>query len=312
MSYQKACDILKEWDVHLSSSFIAKTSEAFETTQQELSEALLLESEVKPLQVNKIPPRVWMLEIDGMMMPTRGETQSVQGKTEYKEVKTAILYLKNTPSTRYQISTLKNSVLFAPLVHGLLRFAEVRQQDILVGLADGARWITNLFGDLGVHKHILDVYHASSYFETILVALGWSETARREARSVLLRGEMNLLAWMNWYLTPEAREKIKLAVNVPAGDGVYRVPREALAYLDNQTLLGRTNYFDFKQAGFEVIGSGEVEGANKSVLVARLKIGGARWGCGGDGKAFARGVSACVRKIIDFDSVRLTAFPKAA
>ena len=57
MSYQKACDILKEWEVHLSSSFVAKTSEAFETTQQELSEAVLLESEVKPLAISKIPSR---------------------------------------------------------------------------------------------------------------------------------------------------------------------------------------------------------------------------------------------------------------
>ena len=64
---------------------------------------------------------------------------------------------------------------------------------------------------------------------------------------------------MNWYLTPEAREKIRVAVHLPTGDGIYRVPREALAYLDSQTLLGRTNYLDFKKAGFEVIGSGEVE-----------------------------------------------------
>ena len=61
MSYEKACEILKEWGVDLSSSFIAKTSETFEATQQELSETVLLEAQTKPLSHNKIPPRVWMI-----------------------------------------------------------------------------------------------------------------------------------------------------------------------------------------------------------------------------------------------------------
>jgi hypothetical protein len=167
-------------------------------------------------------------------------------------------------------------------------------------------------GELGVDKHILDVYHAASYFETLLLGLGWSETQRQTERGKLLRGEFNMQTWLNWNLVPSARERITTCGALPASSGGQRFPKEALAYLENQALLGRMQYLDFKANGFEVIGSGEIEGVNKSVLASRLRIGGARWGCGGDGKAFARGMSASVRRVMDFDSVRLTAFPKAA
>jgi len=59
-------------------------------------------------------------------------------------VKSALLYLKNTPSERYQISSLENCHKFAPLVHGMIRLSGVRQNDVIVGLGDGARWITTL------------------------------------------------------------------------------------------------------------------------------------------------------------------------
>lgn len=311
-SYQKACDILLEWDVDLSSSFIAKTSEQFEETQQELSEARLLELAEQPLSQSQAAPRVWMIEADGMMIPTRGENQEISGCSVYKEVKTVIFYLKNTPSQRFQVSTTKQSSKFAALVHGLMRFAGIRQNDLLVGLADGARWIGDLFGDLGVNKHILDVFHAASYFETLLLSLGWSETQRQAERASLLRGEFNMQAWLNWNVLPKTRVQIMACAALASGSGHQRLPKEALAYLENQSLLGRMEYRDFKADGFEVIGSGEIEGINKSVLAARLRISGARWGCGGDGKAFARGMSASVRQVMDFDSVRLTAFPKAA
>jgi hypothetical protein len=273
LSYEKTCDILLKWDIDLSSSFIAQTSEQFEQTQQELSEARLLELATQPLSQSQAAPRVWIAEVDGMMIPTRGENQEISGCSVYKEVKTIIFYLKNTPSERYQVSTTKNSQEFAALVHGLMRFAGIRQNDLLIGLADGARWIGNLFGDLGVHKHILDVYHAASYFETLLLGLGWSELQRQTERSKLLHGELNMQAWLNWNVLPAAREKVLACAALPSSAGVQRFPKEALVYLENQALLGRMEYRDFKAAGFEVIGSGEIEGANKRPSPSGASLG---------------------------------------
>ena len=46
---------------------------------------------------------------------------------------------------------------------------------------------------------------------------------------------------------------------------------------------------------------------------ARLRVSGAIWsGIGADAKAFARGLWASRRRVVEFDQVRLTAFPRAA
>ncbi len=149
-SYLTSEKLLNQWGIVLSSSQIAELSQCFERTQQELCETKLLELANVPLTKTKIVPRVWMFEIDGMFIPTRGTPDDLTRGTPFKEVKNAVLYLKNTPSQRYQVSTLKDVTNFEPLVHGLLRFAGVTQSDLIVGLSDGAVWITNIMANLGV------------------------------------------------------------------------------------------------------------------------------------------------------------------
>ena len=118
-------------------------------------------------------------------------------------------------------------------------------------LADGAVWIAELFADLGVHRHVLDVFHASQYLETLMVALAWSEEKRLEHRRAWLRGEVDGLAWLNWHVTKEC------CINFD------ELVHKALGYLNRQAFLGRLAYPTFKREGFEVIGSGQIEGANK-------------------------------------------------
>lgn len=301
-SYLTSQKFLVQWGVEISSSQIAELSQRFERKQQELCEAKLRELAEQPLSKSKMIARVWMVEIDGMFMATRGTLDDLSSGTPAKEVKSVVLYLKNTPSQRYQVSTCKTATEFEPLVHGLLRYAGVTQNDVLIGLSDGAVWITNLMANLGVKRHILDVYHAATYFQTLLEGLGWDEQTREEERRSLLRGEFDVQTWLNWHITPTALVEVNS----------NPVVKTALAYLENQSKLLKTDYKRFKADGFEVIGSGEVEGSNKSVLARRLRISGARWGEGGDGKAFARGMDASVHPFIDFDSIRLSSFPQAA
>jgi hypothetical protein len=304
LPYQIATRVLHEWGVNLSSSFLSQISQQLERTEQTLTQTRLHELSKQPLLKSLVPSRVWMIEIDGMFVLTHAQTESLndtQTTAVWREVKTVVLYRKDTPSDRYQISTLQGIQDFAPLVHGLLRFAGLTEQDMLIGLADGAIWIADLFADLGVHRHVLDVFHASGYLETVMIALDWSEAKRLEHRRDWLRGDVDGLAWLNWHVRPDQSARFD------------EVAQKALAYLNRQAFLGRLAYPAFKREGFEVIGSGQIEGANKSVLAARLRVSGAIWSeVGADAKAFARGLWASRRRVVEFDQVRLTAFPRAA
>jgi hypothetical protein len=304
LPYEITTRVLHEWGVNLSSSLLSQISQQLERTEQTLTQTRLQELARQPLLKSPVPARVWMIEIDGMFVATRDEADSNLNPNPgavWREVKTAVLYRKDTPSDRYQISTLQGVQDFAPLVHGLLRFAGLTAQDTLIGLADGAVWIADLFADLGVHRHVLDVFHASQYLETVMLALAWSDEKRLEHRRTWLRGDVDGLAWLNWHVKPDQSA------------GFDEVTHKALAYLNRQAFLGRLAYPAFKREGFEVIGSGQIEGANKSVLAARLRVSGAIWGeVGADAKAFARGLWASRRRVVEFEQVRLTAFPRAA
>jgi hypothetical protein len=217
-------------------------------------------------------------------------------------------------SERYQLSVLHGVERFTTLVLGLLRFAGVSQADCLVGLSDGAVWIANVFADACVNYHVLDVFHASSYLETLMLGLGWNETERTAERCCLQRGQIDLRSWLNVYVRPEQARALQAE------------PLKALQYLERQAELLHTTYPKFKALGLEVIGSGEIEGANKrpkpvrcwcgvkkSVIGSRLKVSGAQWSaCGAHSKSFARAMWASVREVVGFDQVRFEAFPRAA
>ena len=126
----------------------------------------------------------------------------VPGQCEGREVKQVLFYPGNSPSERDSYASAVSSDDFIPLAQGLMRQAGVRQQDVLVGLGDGAPWIAGLFDTLGVKQHILDVYHATLYLERVLLALNWPEVEREAERRLWLRGEVNARDWFLTYLPP--------------------------------------------------------------------------------------------------------------
>jgi hypothetical protein len=315
--YRISSQFMRTWGVDIRKSEIAELSQTLELEQYALSHAYLELLAVKPLNriglsvVTGLPrlPITWMLEIDGTLVPTRVIEADGQVRVEYREIKSAVLYQKNTPSERYQISALLGVEAFTPLVLGLLRFAGVSLTDRLVGLSDGAAWIASIFADACVNVHILDVFHAAEYFETVLLGLGWNEAARGAERGRLLRGEIDMRSWLNFHITPSRTQALALE---PNGTLKLKVS-QALAYLEKQTELLHTTYPRFKALGLEVIGSGEIEGANKSVIGARLKVSGAQWSeVGANAKSFARGVWSSVRGFVSFEELRFKAFPRAA
>jgi hypothetical protein len=80
-----------------------------------------------------------------------------------------------------------------------------------------------------------------------------------------------------------------------------------LQYLE--TRLDQMDYFDFKQRGYP-LGSGQIEGANKSVIGARMKRGGMRWSYDGINRmAMLRSEQCSFQPVTDFQQTRLLAFP---
>jgi hypothetical protein len=80
----------------------------------------------------------------------------------------------------------------------------------------------------------------------------------------------------------------------------------ALRYLERR--LDQMDYFDFKTKGYP-IGSGQIEGANKSVIGARMKCGGMRWSKQGINRmAVMRSNQCSAKPFLDFDTTRLLAF----
>lgn len=297
LPYRQAAHLLASWGVSISSSQAQRVGVQLETNNRILArETLSLQAE-QPLARTDRQARRFVIEVDGVIVPTLNPDKP--GVVDWREVKVAVLYRMLNPWGRFVVTHLGNASEFAPLVHGLLRHAGFTQADQLIGVSDGAVWIANLFGDLGVHRHILDVYHTSEYLEKLMLGLGWDELRRSTTRASLLRGEVDVRTWLN--------------LNVLTPLGLTGEARVAFGYLERQAELDHTRYPAFKAEGIEVIGSGQVEGANKSLVGARLKVSGAQWSeSGANGKAFARAEYFAERSVVKFDVVRLSAFPQAA
>lgn len=297
LPYRQTSEVLGRWGVELGKSPLCSLNEKLNQATQAQGSRKLSELAQEPLCSRPSSGKLWMIEVDGKFVPVW--TQEQEKGLEWREVKTAVLYPMRTPSERYYVSHLGDHEAFAERVHGLLRHAAVRQEDRLIGLCDGALWIASLMGDLGVHRHILDVYHASTYFDTLMLGLGWQEPERARCRRALLRGEVDVQTWLNQH--------------VPAEANLNEEAQTALAYLSKQALLDHTCYPRFRAEGLEVIGSGQIEGANKSVIGSRLNLSGARWSEGGaQGMVFVRAEYYSHRALTDFHQVRHQAFPRAA
>jgi hypothetical protein len=294
LSYRQAEHWLERWGVQISKSQLHELSQQLETTQNKEVHQLLQTQAIQALPHSKTKGTRYIIEIDGVLVPTLTDSR----QCEWRELKVAVLYPMRNPDKRWYCCHLGTVSEFAPLVHGLLRQAGLNQTDELIGLSDGALWIAELMGDLGVHRHILDVFHASTYLETVMLALGWEEALRMQTRQNLLRGNLDIQHWLNT-LSPTECTTLK--------DDALK----ALRYLEKQASLDHTTYPKFKNEGIEVIGSGQVEGANKAVFSQRLKLSGARWLPNlANAKALARADYFAFQSMIDFHHIRKLAFPQ--
>jgi hypothetical protein len=246
------------------------------------------------LTASKEPPQTWVIEADGMFVMERDKP--CPGQCEGREIKQAVLFPLAQVDQRHYIAHAGQIEQFTPLVHGLQRQMGMRQNDVLIAVADGAPWLDNLFEDLGVTVRILDVFHATEYLDTVMQALGWAEDKRQAERTSWYRADINARVWLHHYL-PDPSVWCTWS----------EAAQTALRYLEER--LDQMDYFDFKQRSYP-IGSGIIEGAANSVIAARMRRSGMRWSYSGINRmATLRADFASAHPILDFDDIRLLAFP---
>lgn len=78
-----------------------------------------------------------IIQADGVFVLEKDKPS--KGLCEGREVKHMLVYPLEKPSERNSIAC-SNSDQFQVLAHGLLRHAKVKQEDTLIGLADGSAW----------------------------------------------------------------------------------------------------------------------------------------------------------------------------
>lgn len=236
------------------------------------------------------PERIMVLQLDGVYVLGRPEA----GRCPGLELKSAVLYSQNSPSQRWMLASRCSADDFLPLLSGLLEQAQLRPQDTLIGLGDGAAWIDNCFNMLQAVR-ITDVYHACDYLDTVMQAFDWDEAKRSQHRHSWYRAEINARDW--------------LAAHLPQPDVWLNWPKEAqtaLHYLE--TRLDSMDYARFKQQRYP-IGSGQVEAMNKFVIGKRLKASGMHWSQhGASAMASLRAQFCAERPLVDFDQLRFNAF----
>ena len=292
LPYREADEALRIQDIDIGLSRCERLSQAYGKTVLESLEEWLLESKDLRSDPYKIP-ETYVVELDGVMVMETDKP--VKGQCEGREVKQVVIHALEDSKKKHHIAQACTSESFELWTNALVTQVGIYKEDYLIGIADGARWIDEAFLSLGVKQRILDVYHATEYLEKVMNALNYDEQTREAQRASWYRGDINARVWFKHHL-PQLR--IIQAWSKEAQD--------ALAYL--QKRLEQMDYWSFKQKGFP-IGSGAIEGANKSVIGARMKRSGMRWSNQGINRMAAlRSLQTTTKPWINFHQTRLKAF----
>lgn len=295
---EEATVVARNFGLNISSSCLDRLSHPYrEACQTEVKEQLLqaheqrLANDYDYYLSTQIEKRTMVLQVDGVYVLGQPE----KGVCVGLELKTAVLYPLNSPSQRWMLADRCSSDEFLKQLSGLLQKANVSAKDRLIGLGDGASWIDKSFDYLQALR-ITDVYHATEYLDTIMQAMNWDEQTRTEHRRAWYRGEVNAKEWLSQYL-PEPDVWLDWSEKALT----------ALNYLEAR--LDSMNYADFIALNYP-IGSGQIEGMNKSVIGNRMKRSGMHWSDSGAANMAALRAQICAKHpMTQFESLRHIAFP---
>jgi hypothetical protein len=298
LDFADAEGVANRWGLTVSKSSLERLSHAYGDDAWRQGQQLCAALSQQALSKGSSPRR-FVIETDGCYVLERAKAT---GGLEGREVKSIIIYPLNQPNQRTSLSSSLSISEFRKLAQGLLRQAGVKQADICLGVGDGATWVKDLLSELGAEHVLLDVFHAVSYLDKVLLALGFSDEQRCCERRRWLKGEVDGSCYLqhlqaHYNLTDQVREQW-------SPEAV-----EAWRYLHRHAELGALAYQSYKAQGW-VIGSGQIEGYNKWAILERMRASGMHWSKGGLNRmAFLRSEFASARPLTDFHQVRLAAFP---
>lgn len=296
LPYREAQQALKIQGICLNVSQCERLGQSYGTALQAYTEEWVKEQlagEGVCAQTSDTETETYVLQVDGVMVMEKDKP--VEGKCEGREVKQALLHPLGDSSDKDHFAQACSSDKFTEPVQALLNYRSVEPDNFLIGIADGATWIDNLFDKLKVDCRVLDVYHATEYLETVMKELGYDEVQRKAQRASWCRGDIDARYWLKHHIPEET------------DISTWSTPAlQALRYLRKR--IDQMDYHSFKQKGFP-IGSGAVEGANKSVIGARMKRAGMRWSKHGVNRmATMRSLQTTANPWVDFHDVRIRAF----
>jgi hypothetical protein len=277
LPFEEAALVATNFGLNISKSDLERLTAPIANACREVTFETLKQAEPEPLQATSTA-RLMVLEVDGVMVLGK----PLEGRCEGIEIKTVTLYPFASPSERLIITDVRHP-------------EELKDAIRLVGVGDGAAWVEDIL-DSFCTISVTDCFHAAGYLEVVMSALGWPETRRLATRRAFCRGEVDVAAF--------------LSENLPSPEVWLAWDEEALValrYLEHRKM--RMRYPMFKQQGFP-IGSGVVEGLNKSVIGTRMKRSGMHWSRPGAARmAVLRSWLVSKRKIVSFDSIRHVAYP---
>jgi hypothetical protein len=292
LSYEKAEEVARDFRMlpGMSRAGLERLTQPYASTYQAATREMLDISQDAPL-TNEGQGRKMVVEVDGV----RVLGQPHESVCEGIEIKSVVIHPVSDPGKRSLLADVCEASKFTGQVAGLMREAGLRQKDEIIGLSDGAQWIKNLFESLGLEQ-IIDVYHSSSYLDTVMEALDWKEDQPSQTRRSWLTGDIVAATWLHEH-SPDPSIWLRWDEK----------SQTALRYLEERQT--HMNYPSYKARGFP-IGSGQVEGMNKSVIGYRMKQSGMQWSRSGAGRMAALRAWRCSKvPLVSHDTIRHAAFP---
>ena len=292
LPFREALEALKIQDMEISRGRHERLSQGYGKQVLENLEHWVAETEDLDSDVYKLPES-YVIQIDGVMVLETDKP--VKGQCEGREVKQALIHKLGDSTKKHHIAQACTSDDFQDWTKALAKQVGIHKEDYLIGLADGALWIDEAFAALGIRLRILDVYHATEYLDKVMKALNYDDETRQAHRESWCRGDINARLWLKHHLPKDS------VIQTWSDEA-----QQAVTYL--QKRLDQMDYWSFREKGYP-IGSGAIEGANKSVIGARMKRSGMRWSKNGVNRMAAlRSLQTTSQPWIDFHQTRLKAF----
>lgn len=292
MSFEKAEEVARDFHLlpEMSRAGLERLTQPYaRACQTETRELLSLAQDAALCQRGQ--GRTMIVEVDGVRVLGQPEA----GICEGIEIKSAVIYPVNDPDKRTVLADVCEAQHFTEYVAGLLREAGVRQQDKLVGISDGAAWIKHLYDALGIEQ-IIDVYHSSTYLDTLMTSMDWQEEQRTQMRRAWLKGELTATDWLQQHYP-----------DVSSISTCDEATQTAFTYISQRQ--HQMNYPTYKAQSLP-IGSGQIEGVNKSVIGYRMKQSGMHWSRSGAGRMASLRAWRCSKgQFVSHDTLRHVAFP---